>query len=126
MVYFKINGLGYNCGYIESKCPKEKTSCIECIKDRLRDLGFEFDSTIEIFKLDSIEKQLELERDTIWQKFLDVLNIKHILIMDKESGLTVINYTVSGVDVDVELLSGFIQANITFSESGEAIFKTLK
>ena len=120
MVYFKINGLGYNCGYIESKCPKEKTSCIECIKDRLRDLGFEFDSTIEIFKLDSIEKQLELERDTIWQKFLDVLNIKHILIMDKESGLTVINYTVSGVDVDVELLSGFIQANITFSESGEA------
>ena len=120
MVYFKINGLGYNCGYIESKCPKEKTSCIECIKDRLRDLGFEFDSTIEIFKLDSIEKQLELERDTIWQKFLDVLNIKHILIMDKESGLTMINYTVSGVDVDTELLSGFIQANITFSESGEA------
>ena len=125
MVYFKINGLGYNCGYIESKCPKEKTSCIECIKDRLRDLGFEFDSTIEIFKLDSIEKQLELERDTIWQKFLDVLNIKHILIMDKESGLTVINYTVSGVDVDVELLSGFIQANITFSESGEASMQNL-
>ncbi|MFX0074447.1 MAG: hypothetical protein ACFE96_03330, partial [Candidatus Hermodarchaeota archaeon] len=120
MVYFKINGLGYNCGYNEDKCPKEKHSCIECIKDRLREMGFEFDSTIEIYKVDSIEKQLKLERETIWQKFLDVLNIKHILIMDKESGLTLLNYTVSGVDVDVELLSGFIQANITFSESGES------
>jgi len=119
MVYFKINGLGYNCGYNEDKCPKEELSCIECIKTRLRELGFEFDSTIEIYKLDSIEKQIKLERETIWQKFLDVLNIKHILIMDKESGLTLLNYAVSGVDVDAELLSGFIQANITFSESGE-------
>jgi hypothetical protein len=120
MVYFRINGLGYNCGYNEDKCPKEKQSCIECIKERLNEMGFEFDSTIEIFKVDSIEKQLKLERETIWQKFLDVLNIKHILIMDKESGLTLLNYTVSGVDVDVELLSGFIQANITFSESGKS------
>ncbi len=119
MVYFKINDLGYNCGYNEDKCPKERRSCIECIKDRLRELGFDFDSTIEIFKVDSIEKQLKLERETIWQKFLDVLNIKHILIMEKESGLTLLNYAVLGVDVDVDLLSGFIQANITFSESGE-------
>ena len=114
MVYFKINGLGYNCGYNENKCPKEKLSCIECIKARLKELGFEFDSTIEIFKLDSIEKQQKLERETIWQKFLDVLNIKHIIIMDKGSGLTLLNYAVSGVDVDADLLSGFIQANNVF------------
>jgi len=119
MVYFKINGLGYNCGYNEDKCPEEKLSCIECIKARLKELGFEFDSTIEIFKIDSIEKQLKLERETIWHKFLDVLNIKHIIIMDKGSGLTLLNYAVSGVDIDADLLSGFIQANITFSESGE-------
>ena len=119
MVYFKINGLGYNCGYNENKCPKENLSCIKCIKIRLRELGFEFDSTIEIYKVDSIEKQQKLERETIWQKFLDVLNIKHIIIMDKGSGLTLLNYAVSGVDIDADLLSGFIQANITFSESGE-------
>ena len=119
MVYFKINGLGYNCGYNENKCTKERLSCIECIKDRLRELGFEFDSTIEIFKVDSVDKQLKVERENIWQKFLDVLNIKHILIMDKESGLTLLNYAVLGVDIDADLLSGFIQANITFSESGE-------
>jgi len=119
MVYFKINGLGYNCGYNEDKCPEEKLSCIECIKARLKELGFEFDSSIEIFKVDSIEKQLKLKRETIWHKFLDVLNIKHIIIMDKGSGLTLLNYAVSGVDIDADLLSGFIQANITFSESGE-------
>ncbi|MFX0048254.1 MAG: hypothetical protein ACFE8G_08790 [Candidatus Hermodarchaeota archaeon] len=119
MVYFMIKGLGYNCGYNEDKCPKEKQSCIECIKARLTELGFEFDSSIEIYKVDSIEKQLKLERETIWQKFLDVLNIKHIIIMDKVSGLTLLNYTVSGVNIDANLLSGFIQANITFSESGE-------
>ncbi|NVM43448.1 MAG: hypothetical protein HWN79_00890 [Candidatus Lokiarchaeota archaeon] len=119
MVYFKINGLGYNCGYNENKCPNEKESCIECIKARLKELGFEFDSTIEIIKVDSIEKQLKLERETIWRKFLDVLNIKHIIVMDKGSGLTLLNYAVSGVDIDANLLTGFIQANITFSESGE-------
>ena len=119
MVYFRINGLGYNCGYNENKCSKERHSCIECIKDRLREMGFDFDSTIEIFKVDSIEKQLKVERENIWQKFLDVLNIKHILIIDKESGLTLLNYAVLGVDIDADLLSGFIQANITFSESGE-------
>ena len=119
MVYFKINGLGYNCGYNENKCPEKNGSCITCVKARLRGLGFEFDAAIEIIKVDSIEKQLKVERETIWQKFLDVLNIKHIIIMDKGSGLTLLNYTVSGVDIDADLLSGFIQANITFSESGE-------
>ncbi|MFW9949596.1 MAG: hypothetical protein ACFFKA_05670 [Candidatus Thorarchaeota archaeon] len=119
MVYFNVNGLGYDCGYNEDKCPKEELSCIECIKARLMELGFEFDSSIEIYKVNSIDKQLKLERETIWQKFLDVLNIKHIIIMDKGSGLTLLNYTVSGVNIDANLLSGFIQANITFSESKE-------
>ena len=117
MVYFKINGLGYNCGQTKDNCPQEAQSCRECIKKRLIDLGFEFDGTVEIIKIDSIDKQLKLERETIWKKFLDVLNIKHILLMDKRSGLTLLNYAVSGVDIDANLLSGFIQANITFSES---------
>ena len=119
MVYFKINGLGYNCGHTQVNCPQEAQSCGVCIKKRLLDLGFEFDSTIEVIKIDSVDKQLKLERETIWKKFLDVLNIKHILLMNKLSGLTLLNYAVSGVDIDENLLSGFIQANITFSESSE-------
>jgi len=119
MVYFKINGLGYNCGEIESNCQQKAHSCRECIKKRLLDLGFEFDATVGLIKIESVGRQLKLERETIWKKFLDVLNIKHILLMDKHSGLTILNYAVSGVDIDANLLSGFIQANITFSESSE-------
>ena len=39
--------------------------------------------------------------------------------MTKESGLLTANYPISGAGVDVGLLTGFLQANITFSESGE-------
>jgi hypothetical protein len=125
MVYFKINGLGYNCGQTKDNCPQKAQSCGECVKKRLLDLGFEFDETIEVIKIDSVDKQLKLERETIWKKFLDVLNIKHILLMDNRSGLTLLNYAVSGVDIDADLLSGFIQANITFSESSEVSNKNI-
>lgn len=125
MVYFKINGLGYNCGETKDNCPQKAQSCRECIKKRLLDLGFEFDATVELIKIESVGRQLKLERETIWKKFLDVLNIKHILLMDKHSGLTLLNYAVSGVDIDANLLSGFIQANITFSESSEVSEKNV-
>lgn len=125
MVYFRINGLGYNCGQTKDNCPQKAQSCRECIKKRLLDLGFEFEGTLEVIKIDSVDKQLKLERKTIWKKFLDVLNIKHILLMDKRSGLTLLNYAVSGVDIDADLLSGFIQANITFSESSEVSNKNI-
>jgi len=119
MVYFKLNSLGYNCGQTKYNCTQKAQPCKDCIKNRLINLGFEFDPTVEIVEIDSLEKQLKLERETIWKKFLDVINIKHILLMDKRSGLTILNYAVSGVDVDANLLSGFIQANIMFSESSE-------
>ncbi len=125
MVYFKINGLGYNCGQTKDNCPQKVQSCRDCIKKRLLNLGFELDETLEVIKIDSIDKQLKLERETIWKKFLDVLNIKHILLMDNRSGLTILNYAVSSVDVDANLLSGFIQANVMFSESSEVTNKNI-
>ena len=125
MVYFKINGLGYNCGETKGNCPQKAQSCRECTKKRLLDLGFEFDATIELIKVESVGKQLKLKRETIWKKFLDVLNIKHVLLMDKRSGLTILNYAVSGVDIDANLLSGFVQANITFSESSDVSKKNI-
>ena len=117
-VYFKLNGLGYNCGYDINNCPERGKSCHECIKLQLEKLGFEIDGSFEIFRIESYEKDLEMRREVIWNKFLDILNIKHIIIIDKESGLTILNYTVSDIEIDTNLLSGFIQANITFSESG--------
>ena len=117
MVYFEINHLGFNCGTRKSKCPKYPKYCMSCLKKKLKELGFEADSNLEVFELDSYERHLQVEREIIWQKFVDVLNIRHIIIMDKESGLKLLNYSISGAEIDADLLTGFIQANITFSES---------
>ena len=40
--------------------------------------------------------------------------------MAKESGLAILDYPISGAGVNPGLLTGFIQANITFSESSNA------
>ncbi|MFW9972466.1 MAG: hypothetical protein ACFFDF_19935, partial [Candidatus Odinarchaeota archaeon] len=125
MVYFEIDHLGFNCGKIKEKCSKYPKSCMSCIKNKLKQMGFEIDSNLEIYEVDSYEKNIQMERELIWRKFLDVLNIRHIIVMDKESGLTLVNYTVSGEGINADLLSGFIQANITFSESHTTYNKDL-
>ncbi|MFX1552211.1 MAG: hypothetical protein ACFFB9_17830 [Promethearchaeota archaeon] len=117
MVYFEIDHLGFNCGKIKEKCSKYPKFCMACIKSKLKQLGFEIDSNLEVFEVDSYEKDIKMQQELIWRKFLDVLNIRHIIIMDKESGLTLLNYPLSGEEINPDLLSGFIQANITFSES---------
>ncbi|MHA2185029.1 MAG: hypothetical protein ACXAAI_08525 [Promethearchaeota archaeon] len=117
MVYFEINKLGFNCGTSKSTCPRYPKQCMSCLKRKLKEMSFEIDSNLEVFELDSYERHLQVERESIWQKFLDVLNIRHVLIMDKDSGLKLLNYSISGTGLDADLLSGFIQANITFSES---------
>ncbi|MFX1309883.1 MAG: hypothetical protein ACFE8C_09325 [Promethearchaeota archaeon] len=123
MVYFEIDRLGFNCGKIKEKCSKYPKFCMACIKNKLKQLGFEIDSNLEVFEVDSYERRLQMERELIWRKFLDVLNIRHVIIMDNESGLTLLNYPVSGEEIDADLLSGFIQANITFSESHKGSYK---
>ncbi|MHA2008460.1 MAG: hypothetical protein ACXACO_13835 [Promethearchaeota archaeon] len=120
MVYFEFNKLGFNCGKSKSKCSKYPKQCMSCLKQKLKELGFELDSNLEVYELDSYERHLQVEREIIWQKFLDVLNIRQILIMDKESGLKWISYSISGAKIDADLLSGFIQANITFAKSENA------
>ncbi len=125
MVYFEIDHLGFNCGKIKEKCSKYPNSCMTCIKNKLKQLGFEIDSNLAVFEVDSYERRLQMERELIWRIFLDVLNIRHVIIMDKESGLTLLNYPVSGEEINADLLSGFIQANITFSESQKGINKNL-
>lgn len=69
--------------------------------------------------MDSEEKRIQMFQDLIWQKFLDVLCIKHILLMIKDSGLSIVDYPITGTNIDIGLLTGFIQANITFSESNK-------
>jgi hypothetical protein len=117
MVYFELNQLGFNCGTSKTRCQKYPKYCMSCLKKKLKELNFEIDSNFKVYELDSYERHLQVEREIIWQKFSDILNIRHILVIDKESGLKLLSYSILGVNLDADLLSGFIQANITFSES---------
>ncbi|MEJ2249030.1 MAG: hypothetical protein P8Y70_03535 [Candidatus Lokiarchaeota archaeon] len=121
MVYFELSRLGFNCGLDKDECKRYPDECIECIKTKLSNLGFEFHSNFKINEMDSDETRLQMYREIIWQKFWDVLNIKHIVLMSKNSGLNLLDYPITGSGIDVNLLSGFIQANITFSESGNSV-----
>lgn len=123
MVDFEIDGLGFNCGKVKEKCSKYPKSCMDCVKNNLKQLGFEINSDLKVFEVDSFQRRLKIERELIWRKFLDVLNIRHVIIIDKESGLALLNYPVSGEEIDADLLSGFIQANIIFSESQKVSHK---
>ncbi|MBD3211063.1 MAG: hypothetical protein GF311_00520 [Candidatus Lokiarchaeota archaeon] len=117
MVYFEISRVGFNCGYDKDKCLDYPNKCINCVKSRLREMSFEIHANIRISEMDSEEKREKMYQDLIWQKFLDVLNIKHIILMSKSSGSAIVDYPITGAGVDVGLLSGFIQANISFSQN---------
>ncbi len=120
MVYFQVSRVGFNCGIDKKECNRYPDGCTECIKAQFVKFGFDVSQNIRINVIDSEEKRNQMFRDLIWQKFLDVLNIKHILLMTKDTGLPIVDYPISGAGVDVGFLTGFIQANITFSESGKA------
>ena len=118
MVYFQISPVGFDCGKDKNNCDKYPDFCKECVRTQLEKFGLDLKHNIKFMIIDSEEKRIQMFQDQIWQKFLDVLNLKHILLVAKESGLPIIDYPISGAGVNTELLTGFIQANITFSESG--------
>ena len=118
MVYFQISPVGFDCGKDKNNCDKYPDFCKECVKTQFETFGLDLKQNIKFTIIDSEEKRIQMFQDQIWQKFLDVLNLKHILLVAKESGLPIIDYPISGAGVNTELLTGFIQANITFSESG--------
>ncbi len=119
MVYFQISPIGFDCGTDKNNCEKYPDFCKECVKAQLEKFGLNLDHNLKFSIIDSEEKRIQMFQDQIWQKFLDVLNIKYILLMAKESGLALIDYPISGAGVNTELLTGFIQANISFSESSD-------
>ncbi|MFX1427785.1 MAG: hypothetical protein ACFFBE_15130 [Promethearchaeota archaeon] len=120
MVYFQISPVGFDCGLDKNSCDKYPNFCKECVKSQLEKMGLDLKQNIKFTVIDSEEKRIQMFQDLIWQKFLDVLNIKHIILIAKHSGLTIIDYPISGAGVETELLTGFMQANIAFSESGNS------
>ena len=120
MVYFQISPVGFDCGSDKNDCEKYPDFCKECVKNHLEEFGLDLKHNIKFTIVDSKKKRIQMVQDIIWQKFLDVLNIKHIILIAKHSGMTIIDYPISGAGVQTELLTGFMQANIAFAESGNA------
>lgn len=118
MVYFQISPVGFDCGLDKNNCDKYPDYCKECVKSQLEEFGLDLKHNLKFSIIDSQEKRIQMVQDLIWQKFLDVLNIKHIILIAKHSGNTIVDYPISGSGVNTELLTGFMQANIAFSESG--------
>ncbi|MHA1933385.1 MAG: hypothetical protein ACW96X_12645, partial [Promethearchaeota archaeon] len=118
MVYFQISRVGFDCGLEKDSCKDYPGYCSECVKKQLEKFSLDVNQNIKVTLIDSKEKRIQMFQDLIWQKFLDVLNIKHIVLTAKNSGLLVIDYPISGAGVDLQLLTGFIQANVSFSETG--------
>ncbi|MFX1376228.1 MAG: hypothetical protein ACFFA0_10470 [Promethearchaeota archaeon] len=116
MVYFQVSPVGFDCGLDKNNCDKYPDFCKECVRTQLEKYGLDLKHNIKVTIIDSEDKRIQMFQELIWQKFLDVLNIKHILLMTKHSGLPILDYPISGAGVNTELLTGFIQANIFFSE----------
>ncbi|MHA1680596.1 MAG: hypothetical protein ACTSUE_06275 [Promethearchaeota archaeon] len=97
-------------------CPNYPQSCAECFKDRITRAGVPF-REFQVFQASENEITIEADRDVTYRKYLDVLNIRTILVLDK-TGLCVYNYPVTGAEMDGNLVAGFIQANLAFSREG--------
>jgi len=114
MTYFKIV-LGFECGVDKSVCSLGYPDyCAKCISKRFNDAHF----LVEIENVneeDSQEKRKEMNFRYIWRKYQDILNIRHVIILSK-TGLAIFNLAVGDEPINANLLSGFIQANILFSD----------
>ena len=78
MVYFQINPIGFDCRTDKNNCEKYPDFCKECVKAQLERFGLNLDHNVKFTIIDSEEKRIQMFQDLIWQKFLDVLNIKYI------------------------------------------------
>ena len=116
MTHFKLT-LGFECGVDKSVCPYGYPEyCNKCIATKFKDAHLLI-NLADIKEEDTKEKRLEMNYIYIHRKYLDVLNIRHIIILSKH-GLPGFNMAVGDHPIDATLLSGFIQANVLFSSEG--------
>ncbi|MBD3188129.1 hypothetical protein GF325_14930 [Candidatus Bathyarchaeota archaeon] len=99
-------------------CKDYPIRCPDCLKDRMSKSGIPF-RNIQVVQIKESESSIEASRDISYRKYLDVLNIKSVLVLD-HTGICLYNYPVTGAEMDGNLVAGFIQANLAFSKEGVA------
>ena len=67
------------------------------------------------YKMVKRSKRIKAEhREKVFNKYMDLLNLDYIMIIDKKSGLSVHDQILAGKDRDSSLISGFLEAIRTF------------
>ncbi len=116
LTHFKLV-IGFECGVDKSVCPfGHPEYCNKCISTKFKDARLLINLT-DIKEDDTEERRQEMTYIYIQRKYLDVLNIRHIIVLSK-GGLPGFNMAVGDYPIDATLLSGFIQANVLFSSEG--------
>ena len=124
MTHFKIVS-GFDCGVDKSVCKLGYPEyCPKCIADRLREANIIMD-IIEVTEQYSEQKRKEMLYRHIWMKYQDVLNIRHVIILT-DGGLPAFNMAVMDLPIDASLISGFIQANVAFSNEDLTLMDGIK
>ena len=72
MVYFQISPVGFDCGIDKNDCQRYPDFCKECVKEQLHKFGLNLAHNLKFTIIDSEEKRIEMFKDLIWQKFLNV------------------------------------------------------
>ena len=113
LTYFKLV-VGYDCGLDKSACQLGyPENCVNCLSKKFSEAHFLID-IIEATEQHSEEKRKLMVYKHIWRKYQDVSSIRHVIIINK-AGLPAFNMAISDLPIDATLISGFIQANISFS-----------
>ncbi len=68
--------------------------------------------TYQVYKREKAKK--EKHRQKIYNKYMDILNLQYILIIDKKSGLEVYQQKFAGKEMNATLVSGFLEAMRSF------------
>jgi len=113
LTYFKLV-IGYDCGLDKSTCQLGyPENCVNCLLKSFSDAHFLID-IIEATEQYSEEKRKSMVCKHIWRKYQDISSIRHVIIINR-AGLPAFNMAIGDLPIDATLISGFIQANVSFS-----------
>ncbi|MFX1494716.1 MAG: hypothetical protein ACFFBZ_10580 [Promethearchaeota archaeon] len=75
-------------------------------------------SVVSIFTSYKIVKKIKREREayrqSIYNKYMDILNLDYLIIIDKNSGINIFDKVLAAKNMDASLISGFLQAIRSF------------
>ena len=124
MTYFKLIA-GINCGIDKSVCKNGyPDNCFSCLSKKFSDANFLMD-IINVTEQHSEQKKKELLYMNIWTKYHDMSTIRHVIILTK-GGIPALNMNIGDLPINAALISGFIQANVSFSSKELTILDKFK